>query len=62
MLLIKQAIEKVQNAKVSEVEGLLRNLIENPVSKIIPGELRVMKGRHYGGMNDLGRIDFINKP
>lgn len=57
---VKQAIEKVQNAKVSEVEGLLRNLIENPVSKIIPGELRVMKGRHYGGMNDLGRIDFID--
>lgn len=57
---VKQAIERVQNAKVSEVEGLLKDLIENPIARTIPGELRVMKGRHYGHMNDLGRINFID--
>jgi hypothetical protein len=57
---VKVAIDIVQNAKVSEVEGLLTNLIENPITKEIPGELRVMKGRHYGSMDDLGRIQFID--
>ena len=57
---VASAIEKVQNAKVSEVEGLLRNLIENPISRVIPGELRVMKGRHYGKVDDLGRVHFVD--
>lgn len=50
----------IQNAKVSEVTGLLNDLIENPISKVIPGELRVMKGRHYGNIDDLGRMQFID--
>lgn len=54
------AISKVRNAKVSEVEGLLNNLIDNPISKVIPGELRVMKGRHYGEIDELGRIKFTD--
>lgn len=55
----KQAkIDEIQNARVSEVPNLLNDLIENPISKVIPGEFRVMKGRHYGNMNDLGRIEF----
>jgi len=53
---VAAAVEAVQNAKVSEVEGLLKNLIANPISKNIPGELRVMKGRHDGFIDDLGRI------
>lgn len=57
---VKAAIERVQKARVSEVEGLLKDLIENPISKVIPGELRVMKGRHYGSIDDLGRIQFID--
>ena len=57
---VKEAIEKVQNAKVSEVEGLLKDLIENPISKSIPGESRIMKGRHYGFQDELGRIHFID--
>jgi hypothetical protein len=57
---VQAAIKKVQDAKVSEVEGLLKELIENPISRVIPGELRVMKGRHYGHMNDLGRINFVD--
>lgn len=57
---VSTVIEKVQNARVSEVEGLLKDLIANPISKEIPGELRVMKGRHYGKIDDLGRIHFID--
>lgn len=57
---VKAAIEKVQNAKVSEVEGLLKSLIENPISQTIPGELRIMKGRHYGSIDELGRIQFVD--
>lgn len=53
-------IEEITNAKVSEVTTLLNDLIENPISKVIAGDLRVMKGRHYGGMDDLGRIHFVD--
>lgn len=57
---VNEAIEKVRNAKVSEVEPLLRDLVENPISKVIPGELRVMKGRHYGHIDDMGRLHFVD--
>lgn len=57
---VSDAILKVQNAKVSEVEGLLKSLIENPISRVIPGELRVMKGRHHGHVDELGRIHFVD--
>lgn len=57
---VDAAVNKIQNAKVSEVEGLLRDLITNPILDYTPGELRVMKGRHYGEIDDLGRIAFID--
>lgn len=57
---VESAIEKVTNAKVSDVPGLLRDLIENPLSKVTPGDLRVMKGRHNGFVDELGRIHFID--
>lgn len=57
---VDSAIDKVTNAKVSDVPGLMRDLIENPLSKVIPGELRVMKGRHNGFVDDLGRIHFTD--
>lgn len=60
---VQEAISKVQNAKVSEVEGLLKSLIENPVSKFIPGEFREMKGFNVGSSDvnsDLGRINFVD--
>ena len=57
----KQAkIDEISNAKVSDVPRLLSDLIENPISKVIPGELRVMKGRHYGHVDDLGRVNFVD--
>jgi hypothetical protein len=54
------AIDKISNAKVADIPKLLNDLIENPISKVIPGELRVMKGRHYGEVDDLGRVKFID--
>lgn len=57
---VAAAIKEVQEATVSKVEGILTNLIENPISKVIPGELRIMKGRHYGQVDDLGRVHFVD--
>lgn len=57
---VAAAIAEVQSAPVSKVEGLLTKLIENPISKVIPGELRIMKGRHYGHVDDLGRVHFVD--
>lgn len=57
----KQAmVDKFQNAKVSEIEKLVNEFIQNPITDTIKGELRVMKGRHYGHINDLGRISFVD--
>ncbi len=53
-------IEEIRNARVSNVEKLLNDLIENPITKTIPGELRIMKGRHYGVIDDLGRVQFTD--
>jgi hypothetical protein len=53
-------ITEIQNARVADVPALLNNLIENPLSRTIPGDLRVMKGRHYGHVDELGRIQFID--
>ena len=57
---VKDAIEKVQNAKVSEVEKLLTNLITNPIEKLLPAEERTAIGRHYGVTNEFGRYPFID--
>jgi len=54
------AIEKVQSASLANATALLADLIDNPISKVIPGDLRVMKGRHYGFVDDLGRIHFFD--
>lgn len=57
----KQAmIDRFQNAKVSEIEKLVNEFIQNPITDTIKGELRVMKGRHYGHIDDLGRISFVD--
>ena len=53
-------IGEITNARVSDVPRLLNDLIENPITRTIPGELRVMKGRHYGSVNELGRISFVD--
>lgn len=60
---VAAAIKEVQEAPVSKVEALLTKLIENPIAKSVPGELRTMKGRHYGHTEEsikLGRINFVD--
>ena len=52
----KAIIQKVVDAKVSDIPALLNELIENPLSKVVPGKLRIMKGRHYSNIDELGRI------
>ena len=54
------AIKKVQEASLSTAATLLADLIDNPISKVIPGEMRCMKGRHYGNIDELGRVHFID--
>lgn len=53
-------VTRFSNAKVSEIESLVQHFIDNPITSVIPGELRVMKGRHYGEIDDLGRIQFVD--
>jgi hypothetical protein len=53
-------INEIQNASLKNATALLSDLIENPITREIPGKLRVMKGRHYGHVDDLGRIHFID--
>ena len=53
-------IHEIMNASLSTTSALLSDLIENPITKSIPGKLRVMKGRHYGNVDDLGRVHFVD--
>jgi hypothetical protein len=53
-------IDEILNAPFSKTQQLVEDLIENPLTRTIPGKNRVMKGRHYGHMDDLGRIHFID--
>lgn len=53
-------IAEIQNAPLKDATRLLNELIENPITRVIPGKLRVMKGRHYGHVDELGRIGFID--
>lgn len=53
-------IKEIQNASLSNAAKLLENLIDNPITREIPGKLRVMRGRHYGNPDNQGRIHFID--
>lgn len=53
-------VARFQEARVSDIAGLVEEFINNPITATIPGELRIMKGRHYGNMDDLGRIQFVD--
>lgn len=55
-----EKVAQFEKANLREIEALVNDLIENPISKEIPGELRVMKGRHYGNVDELGRVHFVD--
>ena len=53
-------INEIQRASLSTAAKLLEDLIDNPITREIPGKLRVMKGRHYGHQDTNGRVSFID--
>lgn len=57
---VQEQAEKVQKDFMAKGISAVIEALSNPVSKIIPGELRVMRGRHYGEVDDLGRITFTD--
>lgn len=56
----KAKIEEIQSASLKTAADLLNDLIENPITRTIKGELRVLRGRHNGHVDNLGRIHFID--
>ena len=57
----KEAMKlKLQSANMSELPKLIDEFVENPIQTVIPGDERVMKGRHYGKLNSLGRNEFLD--
>jgi hypothetical protein len=56
----KAKIDEIQSASLKTAADLLNDLIENPITRTIKGELRVLKGRHNGHLDQLGRIHFID--
>lgn len=52
--------EQVQKDFMAKGISAVIDALSNPVSKVIPGELRIMRGRHYGEVDDLGRIAFTD--
>lgn len=57
---VAQWTENVKQSFLDNGIKGLENYATTPVNEYKPAEERVMKGRHYGHMNDLGRIDFID--
>lgn len=57
---VESKISEFENATMGSLRDLVMSLIENPLSKTIPGEERVMKGRHHGFIDEKGRVHFID--
>lgn len=63
----EQWTKDVKDAFLNKGISALAEFASKPVLDYIPGDLRVMKGRHYGDIDDLGRVHFVdmeiqNKP
>lgn len=59
----KETEEWVANVKaefMSNGGSAIEKYATKPVLDYIPGELRVMKGRHYGAVDAFGRIHFVD--
>ena len=51
-----EILEAIKDAKISEIE----KAVKKGVKKAIVGEERVMIGRHYGSVDEFGRIHFVD--
>lgn len=52
--------ENVKNEFMSKGISAIEKYATEPVLPYTPGEARVMKGRHYGGADEFGRVSFID--
>lgn len=52
--------ENVKNEFMSNGISALEKYATQPVLPYTPGQARVMRGRHYGGADDFGRVAFID--
>lgn len=52
--------ENVKEAFLQKGLSGLEQFATTPVSKFKDAETRVIKGRHYGHMNESGRLDFVD--
>ena len=51
-------IQEIQSATLANATQLLEDLIDNPISRVIPGDMRLIKGFHENGMDAHGRLMF----
>jgi hypothetical protein len=56
----KSKIEEIQSASLKNATELLSDLIENPISRIIKGAIRTIRGYHNGYVDTLGRVHFVD--
>lgn len=52
--------EKIKNDFMKKGISAIEEALMEPVLTYIPGELRIMRGRHYGEVDELGRIQFTD--
>lgn len=57
---VEAKVNAFKTANIASIEGLVMDLINNPLSKEIPGEQRTMIGRHHGFIDEKGRVHFID--
>ena len=53
---VKEIMEKISNASLKDIE----KAVKVGVKKALEGEERVMVGRHFGEINEFGRVSFID--
>lgn len=53
-------IKEIQNASLNNATKLLEELIDNPILKVIPGEMRLIKGYYTGSQDERGRYSFAD--
>jgi len=53
-------VAKVKEEFMRDGGSAIEKYASMPVLDFIPGELRTMKGRHYGGVDEFGRVHFTD--